>query len=50
MQKSNAFSVKSEQIETRTDDFASIEVENEKLRRKIGEIEATFSKSHQEFF
>ena len=46
MQKSNAFSVKSEQIDTRFDDFASIEVENESMRQKIREIEQTFSKSH----
>ena len=32
------------------DDFASIEVENDKLRRQISEIEGSFSKSHQEFY
>jgi len=32
MQKSNAFSQKSAPIETRADDFALVEVENEKLR------------------
>lgn len=52
MQKSNAFSVKSEPAYgmNKIDDFASIEVENESLRRQITEIEATFSQSHQEFF
>jgi regulator of replication initiation timing len=51
MQKSNAFSVRSEQVKsTGGEDFAMIEVENEKLRRKIGEIEQTFSKSHTDFF
>lgn len=45
MQKSNAFSVKSEPVygNNRLDDFASIEIENEQLRRQIAEIEASFS-------
>lgn len=57
MQKSNAFSVQSEPMKSngfsnynKVEDFASIEVENDRMRRQITEIEQQFSQSHQEFF
>lgn len=34
----------------RLEDFASIETENDHLRRQIAEMERTFSLSNQEFF
>lgn len=52
MQRSNAFSVKSDKNQkyTRLDDFASIEAENDQLRKQIAETERTFSLSNQDFF
>jgi hypothetical protein len=54
MQKSNAFSVQSapttHQRYNRIDDFASVENENDQLRRQIAEMERTFSLTNQEFF
>ena len=49
MQKSNAFSVKSEPAR-RLDDFASIETENDMLRKQIAEVERNFSLTNQDFF
>jgi len=34
----------------RIDDFASVENENDQLRRQIAEMERTFSLTNQEFF
>ena len=55
MQKSNAFSSHSDvttkgQRFTRLDDFASIEHENDALRKQIAEVERTFSLTNVEFF
>ena len=51
MQKSNAFSIKSEPVRhNRLDDFASIENENDVLKRQIAEMERTFSLTNQDFF
>lgn len=47
-QKSNQFNQTS--YTNRVEDFASIEVENERLRRQVQEMEAHFSQSHQEFY
>jgi hypothetical protein len=49
MQRSNCFS-DANGGPSKMEDFASIEVENEKLRRQITEIEQQFSQSHQDFF
>ena len=48
MQRSNAFSVHTQQpqLSGRLDDFASIEVENDRLRKQIAEVERTFSLSN----
>ena len=50
MQKSNAFSVQSENVYNKIDDFAQIEVENNQLRQQIEMLERTFSQSHSDFF
>ena len=54
MQRSNTFSINSEPNRgsrfNRLDDFASIENENDQLRKQIAEVERTFSLTNQEFF
>eukprot|EP00347_Sterkiella_histriomuscorum_P017288 403349958 len=47
---SKNFSQTASQAYNKIEDFASIELENEQLRRQINEMEAQFSQSHQEFF
>jgi coiled-coil domain-containing protein 61 len=51
MQRSNAFSIQSEPVRNnRLEDFATIEKENDHLRREVAEMERQFSLSNQEFF
>ena len=54
MQRSNTLSINSEPNRgsrfNRLDDFASIENENDQLRKQIAEVERTFSLTNQEFF